>query len=148
MPKPNKPHQKPAQPAPAKPPRPFAVQLAADPGPFVGRVDLQRILSGRLPEEWTALQSAAAELTKLDEEACDGPEDYDQHDRDAAAAEARALVAARAIFGPRATVFHQGDPRGLPLYVAWPRMPDRYRCPWSPCRGMPIYLPEREDRDE
>jgi hypothetical protein len=141
MPKPNKQPQKPAQPAPAKPPRPFAVQLAADPGAYVGRWDLQLILADRMPKQWKALQSAACQLKELDEEACNGPTDYDEHDRNHARVKADALIAARAIFGPRATIFHQGDPRGLPLYVEWPRMPARYRCEWSPCRGLPIYLP-------
>jgi hypothetical protein len=137
MPKPNKPHQKPAQPAPAKPPRPFAVQLAADPGPFVGRQDLQNMLAERLPEEWKALQSAACQLHHWHEVACETAEESTA----TAAAELSAERAARALFGPGAVCTFQRDPRGLPLFVSWPSMPDRYRCQWEPERGLPIYLP-------
>ena len=124
------------------PNRAFGAELARDPGAYVGRDDLQRMLAGRLPEQWRALQAAAAELQTLHEEACDtGPVDTER-------AEHRATMAARAIFGAGAACTFQRDPRGLPLYVAWPRMPARFRCQWEPARGLPIYLPEREDRDE
>lgn len=124
------------------PNRAFGAELARDPGAYVGRDDLQRMLSARLPDQWTALQAAAQDLKRLHEEACDvGPVDTEP-------AEQRATMAARAIFGAGAACTFQRDPRGLPLFVAWPRMPARFRCPWEPDRGLPIFLPEREDRDE
>ena len=141
MPKPNKPHQRPDR---GRFHPTFAVELAADPGAYVGRETLQRMLAERLPEEWRELQSAAAELHRLYEEACETAEESTA----TAAAELRAESAARALFGPGAVCTFQRDPRGLPLYVAWPSMPDRYRCPWEPVRGLPIYLPQREDRAE
>lgn len=119
----------------------FAAQLAADPGAYVGRDDLQRILAHRLPEEWAEIQAAALDLSCLYEQACETGEVETE------AAERRAGAAARAIFGAGAVCTFQRDPRGLPLYVAWPNMPDRYRCPWEPERGLPIY-PHPEDRDE
>ena len=134
--------------APVKPPRAFGAQLAGDPGRYVGRDDLQRMLAGRLPEQWRALQDAAAELHELDCMACNEPQDYDEHDERVKKAKDAARIAARAIFGERAKITHQGDPRGLPLFVAWPQMPARFRCPWCPARGLPIYLPEREDLAE
>ena len=124
------------------PNRAFGAQLAGAPGAYVGRDDLQRMLAGRLPDQWRALQAAAEDLKRLHEEACDtGPVDTER-------AEHRATLAARAIFGAGAVCTYQRDPRGMPLFVAWPRMPARFRCQWEPARGLPIYLPEREDRDE
>ena len=141
--RPHKAKQTPPAAAPVKPPRAFGAQLARDPGAYVGREDLQRMLAGRLPEEWRALQSAADDLKRLHEEACENPEPPDTEP-----AEHRATMAARAVFGAGAVCTFQRDPRGLPLYVAWPRMPARFRCPWCPARGLPIYLPEREDLAE
>ena len=144
MTQPNKrPHQaKQTQPAaaPVKPPRAFGAQLAGAPGAYVGRDDLQRMLAGRLPEEWKALQSAACQLQHWHEEACEVGCDSTA----TAAAELQAEAAARAIFGAGAVCTYQRDPRGLPLFVAWPRMPARFRCPWEPSRGLPIYIPAED----
>lgn len=97
------------------------------------------VCADRVPAKWRALTLAAAALHAHAEAACNGdfPNEADES-ADSEPKREAAEAAARALFGPRARCFYQGDPRGLPLFITWPGMPRRLRSTWDPERGMPV----------
>ena len=93
----------------------------------------------RFPLECRALFSACHKLYTFNVDCCNGSGMTEEEEGNMKS-ELRDEVchAAGKLLGEDCTVTLQGDPRGLPVYIAWPGMSDRLRCGWTPERGMPV----------
>lgn len=116
-------------------PRAFAAELATWTLAQAGQFIFQAALKRRDRAAWARINTTARALNRLNCEDCETPTTPEREDR-----RRRCLLNAdrhvRAAFGADAVCYFQHDPRGLPLFISWPGMPDTFRDAFEPERGM------------
>ena len=118
----------------------FGAKLATWTLAEAGMSAFQTALKWRHPQAWAELRKLARAIQTANERECNIPELEPKREARRLRLEARADALAIFVFGEDAKAHIERDPRGFPLFISWPGMPDGFRDHYEPERGMPWHL--------